>query len=124
MKRFVASVVLLSAAAVMSIGCDETHTFEFVNRTDYSLQVAYSIAREGKSEVLDGDAYSLAPGDTVHTGETRGRSGDKGSHIFYPGTTLRVQASTDGRVIFDRVYTYQQVKDMDFRVEIVDQGQP
>ena len=38
--------------------------------------------------------------------------------IFYNGRVLSVQATSNEMVILNKVYTYKELKDIDFRIEI------
>ncbi|MBI2912547.1 MAG: hypothetical protein HYY03_01345 [Chloroflexi bacterium] len=45
-------------------------------------------------------------------------SGDAGDTIFSGGNVLTVRATSGAEVVFEKVFTYDQLKAMDFRVLI------
>jgi len=120
--RFFPFALLVALAGVIVLSaCDEAHSFKFVNRTSDTIRVTFAVALEGDQENLDENTYVLTPGQSVDTEEDRAESGDRGVSIFYKGRILRVHAVfPDGKVILDRDYSYNELKDSDFTVEIIE----
>jgi hypothetical protein len=118
--RWPYAVLVLSAAvfACLTTACDPAYTFTFANQTKGEITIQYAITFEGEPGVLDNETYVLSPGQTVNTGEDSALSGDRGATIFDDGYLMQVNATSDGRVVLDKVYTFDELKRLDFRIEI------
>ena len=106
--KVVASTVAVVAGGLLLASCDESHSFTFFNETSDTVQIAWSLELEDDPRPLDHDVHLVMPGEEVSTG----------AMIFYNGRVLSVQATSNEMVILNKVYTYKELKDIDFRIEI------
>jgi hypothetical protein len=111
--------VAVLVAAVVSVGCDEVHSFKFINRTDSEIHLTYSISIS-TGEFVGERTYVLARGQSIDTETDRALSGESGLRLFRTGRTLRVRAMAGERVVLDNVYTYEDLKARDFTIEITE----
>ena len=117
--RHTISVAGILAIAVLLTGCDETHTFTFVNQTQKPIRVEwYVVGNEEEIRSADGDVLALNAGEAISTEEKTGESGDRGASIFYRGLFLRVRATSNGTVVFEKLFPYAELKNLDFTVTI------
>lgn len=91
-----------------------------VNGTQSDVLVNLTITIHGESGALSDRTWNLGPGEVVDTAEQADISGESGASLFQSNRDVRVLATTNGRVIFERTFTYDEVKGLDFRIEISD----
>jgi hypothetical protein len=104
---------------MLTLACDEATGFTLVNSTEVPVVVTYSVLSDPTdTSPLGENSYRLDPGEDVNTSTEVGLSGDKGGEIFNERHVLRISAESDGSSVFDRVYTYEEAKSLEFRFVI------
>ena len=118
--RFTCPTIFLVAIAGLAAACgDEIHAFEFVNESRADIILDYQIRVEDSTEALYNRKYEIPTGQSIDTAYDRSLEGDRGQSIFRKGRVLVVRAETqNGEVLMDETFTYDEVKDMKFRIVI------
>ena len=106
--RRVILMALLSAVGASTIACDETHSFTLINETESRVRIELALERPGAAQLLSLEPFSLGPGESDN---------DSGG-IFYSGSVLHMRVTSDAEVILEKQFTYDELKEMEFRVKI------
>lgn len=113
-RKYLAGAIGMAMAILLFTSCDETRSFTFINSTSQPVEVAWSLESEEVSGSIASDTIHLAPGESKKSF----------TYIFYGSRSLRVQVTSGTDTIVDRVYSYGELKEMNFRIEIGAQEPP
>jgi hypothetical protein len=111
-------LILVVGMCVMATACDEIHSFQFVNQTAEPMTLTYQTHKSDSETVLDRGTYAIAPGTRVNTASHINQEGDHGASFFRDGLVLTVHAQSNGGVVLDRTFTYDELDKMGFTVVI------
>jgi len=113
---------LIGSVVLIAIGCDDVTSLQLTNATGEPVEVEYAVGLPGtfNSPGFEPDGIligSIMPGDTV--------SSDIFTNIDSSYWQRRVYSiigrAQDGRVVFRRTYDWDELKALDFTVEITQQ---
>ena len=104
MKRFFCFTLMLGFFAAVAVACDPVEDLTFVNAADRLVAVTYAV-----------DDNERAP-FVLQPGEIEERQGV----LFWKGRILSVIAIANGRVVFQRQFDFDELRALDFTVEISD----
>lgn len=110
--RVLALIGAVALASALSFACDEVRAFTVVNETESPVLVELSLERPEGSRALDLVPYTIQPGES---------DSDSGG-IFFPGSSLNIRATSGGRIILQASFTYDELKDMGFQINIQSGG--